>query len=107
MLSQAKVCVRVELLEPAQHGGASSATVLEEPSCASVGTRSHRDARPHQRHARAVRGDDEGQGERDFSFITRQRGMFSFTGLTPVQVEELRNGTRSTSSAAAASTWPA
>ena len=28
--------------------------------------------------------------ERDFSFITRQRGMFSFSGLTPQQVEDLR-----------------
>jgi aspartate/tyrosine/aromatic aminotransferase len=27
---------------------------------------------------------------RDFGFITRQRGMFSFSGLTPVQVDELR-----------------
>ena len=26
----------------------------------------------------------------DFDFITRQRGMFSFTGLTPVQVDELK-----------------
>ncbi len=27
---------------------------------------------------------------RDFSFITRQRGMFSYSGLTPPQVEKLR-----------------
>jgi aspartate/tyrosine/aromatic aminotransferase len=26
----------------------------------------------------------------DFSFITRQRGMFSFSGLKPQQVEKLR-----------------
>ena len=30
------------------------------------------------------------KSERDFSFIARQRGMFSFTGLTAVQVDELR-----------------
>jgi aspartate/tyrosine/aromatic aminotransferase len=29
--------------------------------------------------------------DRDFSFIARQRGMFSFSGLTPVQVDELRS----------------
>ncbi len=29
--------------------------------------------------------------DRDFSFITAQRGMFSFSGLTPVQVDELRS----------------
>ena len=27
--------------------------------------------------------------ERDFSFITRQSGMFSFLGITPQQVEQL------------------
>lgn len=27
--------------------------------------------------------------KRDFSFVTRQAGMFSFTGLTPEQVERL------------------
>jgi aspartate/tyrosine/aromatic aminotransferase len=29
--------------------------------------------------------------ERDFSFIPKQRGMFSFSGLTPVHVDALRN----------------
>jgi aromatic-amino-acid transaminase len=28
---------------------------------------------------------------RDFSFITRQRGMFSYSGLTKPQMERLRN----------------
>ena len=30
-------------------------------------------------------------GARDFSFIARQRGMFSFTGLDRAQVERLRD----------------
>ena len=29
--------------------------------------------------------------EHDFSFIAAQRGMFSFSGLSPLQVDELRN----------------
>ncbi len=29
--------------------------------------------------------------ERDFSFIARQKGMFSFLGITPEQVEQLQN----------------
>ena len=29
--------------------------------------------------------------DRDFSFIAQQRGMFSFSGLTPVQVDELKS----------------
>ena len=29
--------------------------------------------------------------DRDFSFIARQRGMFSFSGLTPLQVDELKS----------------
>jgi aspartate/tyrosine/aromatic aminotransferase len=29
--------------------------------------------------------------DQDFSFITRQKGMFSFSGLTPEQVKSLRD----------------
>lgn len=29
--------------------------------------------------------------KRDFSFVTQQAGMFSFTGLTPEQVDRLAN----------------
>ena len=29
--------------------------------------------------------------DRDFSFIARQRGMFSFSGLTPEHVKKLRD----------------
>ena len=29
--------------------------------------------------------------DRDFSFITQQRGMFSFSGLSPEQVDRLRD----------------
>ena len=29
--------------------------------------------------------------ERDFNFITQQRGMFSFSGLNPNQVQRLRD----------------
>ena len=29
--------------------------------------------------------------QHDFSFIAAQRGMFSFSGLSPLQVDELRN----------------
>jgi len=42
--------------------------------------------------------------QRDFDFIARQNGMFSFSGLTKDQVAR---STPSTSSAAAASMWPA
>ncbi|HTN75171.1 MAG TPA: aminotransferase class I/II-fold pyridoxal phosphate-dependent enzyme, partial [Pirellulaceae bacterium] len=29
--------------------------------------------------------------KRDFSFLARQKGMFSFSGLTPLQVDELKS----------------
>ena len=29
--------------------------------------------------------------ERDFNFITTQKGMFSFLGITPVQVQQLQD----------------
>ena len=31
------------------------------------------------------------RGKPDFGFVTRQRGMFSYTGLSATQVERLRN----------------
>ena len=45
--------------------------------------------------------------QRDFSFIERQHGMFSFTGLTKDQVKRCATSTRSTSWIRAASTWRA
>jgi aromatic-amino-acid transaminase len=40
---------------------------------------------------RFVEGLKERGVKRDFSFVLRQRGMFSYTGLSAAQVERLRS----------------
>ena len=42
----------------------------------------------------------------DFDFVARQRGMFSYSGLTKAQVDRLRDDIRSTRSTPAASASP-
>jgi len=47
--------------------------------------------RIHAMRAQFVATMKEKAPGQDFSFIARQRGMFSFSGLTPMQVDELKN----------------
>src|SRR6185503_11241778 len=47
-------------------------------------------ARIHAMRTRFVEMMRRKTSKRDFSFIARQRGMFSYSGLTPMQVDELR-----------------
>jgi aspartate/tyrosine/aromatic aminotransferase len=92
-LSHLKVCVRTNYSNPPKHGGAIVATVLADPVLRSrwtgeVAAMRDRIAGMRQLFVESMRG----QGvDRDFSFITRQRGMFSFSGISPEQVDRLRN----------------
>ena len=92
VLSQAKVCVRVNYSNPPKHGGAIVSTVLGDPQLRSLWQREVTGMRDRINAMRGLFVESMRQkSERDFSFIARQRGMFSFTGLTAVQVDELRN----------------
>ena len=91
-MSYVKKTIRVNYSNPPAHGAAIVTAVLQDP------------ARRQQweGEVRAMRERINGMRElfvatleekgvtRDFSFIARQRGMFSFSGLTPEQVEALR-----------------
>ncbi len=90
--SHLKVCIRTNYSNPPKHGGAIVAAVLSDATL-----------RPRwESELQAMRDRIQGmrrlfvetlQGlgvNRDFSFITRQRGMFSFSGLSPEQVDRLR-----------------
>jgi len=91
-LSHAKTCVRVNYSNPPQHGAAIVATVLGDTELRPLWRReldamrerihAMRTLFVHTMHAKSSR--------RDFSFLSDQRGMFSYSGLTPVQVDELR-----------------
>jgi aspartate/tyrosine/aromatic aminotransferase len=91
-LSQLKICARVNYSNPPAHGGAIVSAILTdddlrkqwEDEVTGMRTRiqSMRDA--------FVSGLAEVGAAQDFSFISRQKGMFSFSGLSKEQVERLK-----------------
>jgi aspartate/tyrosine/aromatic aminotransferase len=90
--SQVKACIRANYSNPPAHGAELVTTVLEDAELSALWrdeVAQMRDRINGMRRllvetlaAKGVPG--------DFSFITRQRGIFSFSGLTPDQVETLR-----------------
>jgi len=91
-LSHAKVCVRTNYSNPPQHGAAIVTTVLADPDLRTeweqeLAVMRDRINTMRQLFVTTMR---EKAPEHDFAFIASQRGMFSFSGLTPMQVDELR-----------------
>ena len=92
VLSQIKRIVRTNYSNPPTHGGEIVATVLNNPQLRSlwdreVGAMRERIKDVRKRlvdkiHARVP--------EADFSFVLKQRGMFSYSGLSKEQVRRLR-----------------
>ena len=95
LLSRAKACVRTNYSNPPLHGAAVVATVLEAPDLEAAW---HQELAAMRRRiqdmrralaagldARGIRLHEDGNG-----FITRQNGMFSFSGLRPDEVERLQ-----------------
>ena len=92
-LSHVKLAVRANFSNPPYHGGAIVATVLNDPTLRAQWEQevaTMRDRINGMRHLFVETLNEKGV-ERDFGFITRQRGMFSFSGLTPDQVKTLRD----------------
>ncbi len=92
VLSQVKRVIRTNYSNPPTHGGAIVASVLastelramweDELATMRERIRTMRSGLVDQLKARGV--------AQDFSFVTRQRGMFSYTGLTTTQVDRLK-----------------
>jgi aromatic-amino-acid transaminase len=92
VLSQLKRFVRTNYSNPPTHGGRVAAAVLTTPELRSLWEKElgqmrdrikqMRKALVEKLHERAPRS--------DFGFVTRQRGMFSYSGLTRDQVVRLR-----------------
>jgi aspartate/tyrosine/aromatic aminotransferase len=90
--SHAQKCIRANYSNPPAHGAAIVSTVLADPELSAE----------WEGEVAALRQRINGMRQlfvetltakgvaRDFSFIARQRGMFSYTGLTPDQVRALR-----------------
>ncbi|MFO0896515.1 MAG: amino acid aminotransferase [Pirellulales bacterium] len=92
VLSQLKSCIRVNYSNPPSHGGAIVSTVLTDPALRKQWEQELADLRGRIAKMRRLFVDTLSKHgvRQDFSFIERQRGMFSFSGLTPLQVDELR-----------------
>jgi len=92
-LSQIKSIIRANYSNPPAHGAKIVTTILRSPELRAdweievAGMR----GRIHQMRRRFVQELAAHGVERDFSFIERQYGMFSFTGLTKDQVHALRD----------------
>lgn len=92
-LSHVKICIRTNYSNPPKHGGAIVAQVLSSPDLRAkwvleVSGMRERIASMRQLFVDTLRAKGVQQ---DFSFITRQRGMFSFSGIKPEQVDKLRS----------------
>ncbi|MQR01228.1 amino acid aminotransferase [Glaciimonas soli] len=93
VLSQLKRVVRTNYSNPPIHGGQVVATVLASPELRKLWEEELAGMRVRIREMRQllVKKLKEQAPAQDFDFVTKQRGMFSYSGLTKPQVERLRD----------------
>jgi aromatic-amino-acid transaminase len=93
VLSQVKRVIRTNYSNPPTHGGAIVAAVLASPELRGQWEAELAGMRDRIRVMRTALADGlQSRGvAQDFSFIVKQRGMFSYTGLSAAQVERLKN----------------
>ncbi len=91
--SQVKRVIRTNYSNPPTHGASVVAAVLSTPALRAQWETELAGMRERIRAMRTALVDKlKARGvARDFSFVTRQRGMFSYSGLTSAQVDRLRN----------------
>ena len=92
VLSQVKRVIRTNYSNPPTHGGAIVAAVLSSPELRKKWEDELAGMRERIRTMRVslVEKLKANGVAQDFSFIVKQRGMFSYTGLTAEQVEKLK-----------------
>lgn len=90
--SHVKKCIRANYSNPPAHGAQVVTTVLNDADLRAEWEGEVAAMRNRIHEMRQLFADTlKAKGvERDFSFLTRQRGMFSFSGLNKEQVETLR-----------------
>jgi aromatic-amino-acid transaminase len=93
VLSQLKRIVRTNYSNPPTHGGDLVARVLTNPELRALWERELGAMRERIKEMRKalVEKIHERVPRADFSFVLRQRGMFSYSGLTSEQVARLRS----------------
>ncbi len=93
VLSQVKRVIRTNYSNPPTHGGAIVAAVLSSPELRQMWEDELAGMRERIRTMRTGLVDKlKARGvAQDFSFVAKQRGMFSYTGLTAAQVERMKS----------------
>jgi aromatic-amino-acid transaminase len=92
VLSQVKRIVRANYSNPPSYGGQIVTTVLTTPDLIELWDRELAGMRERIKSVRAelVQRVEAKLPGRDFKYVLRQRGMFSYSGLTKAQVARLR-----------------
>jgi aromatic-amino-acid transaminase len=93
VLSQVKRTVRTNYSNPPTHGGALAAAILSSPELRKQWEDELAEMRDRIRAMRTglVEKLKAAGVKRDYSFVIKQRGMFSYTGLSSAQVDRLRD----------------
>lgn len=93
VLSQVKRVIRTTYSNPPTHGATIVATVLNSPELCQMWETELAEMRTriHGMRKQMVELLAEYGAKRDFSFVGRQAGMFSYSGLTVEQVARLKN----------------
>jgi aromatic-amino-acid transaminase len=93
VLSQVKRVIRANYSTPPTHGASIVAAVLNDGQLRAQWEQELGEMRDRIKRMRSalVEGLKARGVSRDMSFMLRQRGMFSYSGLTAAQVERLRN----------------
>ncbi|GAB6406958.1 amino acid aminotransferase [Pseudomonas sp. MHK4] len=93
VLSQVKRVIRTNYSNPPTHGASIVAAVLNSPELRAQWEAELAEMRLRIRGMRTQMVDTLAKNapQRDFSFVGRQRGMFSYSGLSVEQVHRLRN----------------
>ncbi|MCK0515292.1 aspartate/tyrosine/aromatic aminotransferase [Anaerobiospirillum sp. NML120448] len=91
VLSQIKLAIRCAISNPPAHGEKVVITVLSNPDLRLMWEQELAEMRERMSRMRNLLAEKlKAAGAGDFDFITKQNGMFSFSGLTKEQVEQLR-----------------
>jgi len=93
VLSQLKIVIRTNYSNPPTHGAQVVATVLSSPALRALWEEELAGMRLRIRAMRtALVGALQAAGvKQDLSFVTRQKGMFSYSGLSAAQMQRLRS----------------
>ena len=93
VLSQLKIVIRTNYSNPPTHGAQVVATVLTTPALRALWEEELAGMRVRIKEMRTLLQSRlvAAGTKQDVGFITRQKGMFSYTGLTKPQMERLRN----------------